>query len=61
MSASNSPNPPQGFFARLRALVVALPESADPDVIAIIAPEMPGDVFFASEPENGAGAKSDGA
>jgi len=60
MSAPDSPNAPKGVFARLLAWVVKPSNPADPAGDAVIAPEMPGEVFFASEPEtNAAGAKHD--
>ncbi len=62
MSDPGPANPSQGFFARLLGLVAAPAKPADPAAVAVIAPELPGEVFFASEPEKDAAvAKSDGA
>jgi hypothetical protein len=60
MSAPAAPNASKDLLARLRAWLPVPSGSADP--VAVIAPEMPGEVFFASEPEKRATvAKSDGA
>ena len=61
MSDSGPANPPRGFFARLLGLVATPVKLTDPAAVAVIAPELPGEVFFASEPEKDAAvAPSDG-
>ena len=51
MSAPESTDSPKSIFARLLAWVGFQSDAAVPDVTAVIAPEMPGEVFFASQPE----------
>jgi len=61
MSAPDSSKAPGGFFTRLLALVAG-PEPADAVAGAVIAPELPGELFLVSEPEKDAAvAKSNGA
>jgi len=62
MSAPDPADLPIGVFARLLAWLGFQSDAAGRDVTAVIAPEMPGEVFFASHPEQRDPAgKSDGA